>query len=97
MSVQRALTVRHEAYLNTLFAQSFVQMKPGLNLDIIEALVGRFTRGKRKGLLRGTVIWNKTEVGGWSRADRGVRYPGVQEDSIEIWKNYHTPSAERVF
>lgn len=96
MHVQYARTEHHEAYLNTPFGRSFVQSQLGFSNDIIEAIVGRYSKGKRKGQLRGTVTWKKTVEGGWVRG-QGVRYPGLQHDSIEIWINHHTPSAKRVY
>ena len=36
-----------KAYLNTRFGQSFVASQLGLSADILEGIVGRYTRGKR--------------------------------------------------
>ena len=69
------------AYLNTRFGISFAQSHLGLSTEIIEALVGRYSRGKRKGQLRGMVCWEKVVRGGWaiSRWGRGVvRLPGIR-------------------
>jgi hypothetical protein len=37
----------------------------GLSVDDLEKLVGRFTRGARKGMLRGAIAWGKITRGGW--------------------------------
>lgn len=44
----------------------------------IEAIVGRYSRGKRKGLLRGAIQWRKILRGGWVSGfgvvERGLEY-----------------------
>jgi len=55
----------HSAYLNTDFGLSYACRVFGKTPEEIEALVGRFVRGKRKGQLRGQLHWHKTVKGGW--------------------------------
>lgn len=93
---QYARAENRSVYLNTPYGRSFVQRFLGLDNDIIEAIVGRYSRGKRKGQLRGVVTFVRVTEGGWSRGQNGVRYPGVDENSVALWINYHTPSAKRV-
>ena len=80
MSVNYAQTQRNQAYLNTRFGLELAHARLGLNNDIIEAFVGRYSRGKRKGQLRGAIAWEKVVRGGWSSKGYGyggVKYPGT--------------------
>lgn len=58
----RACIDKRSAYLSTDFGESFARRYFG---DGIERL-GRFTKGKRKGRLRGQVSWRKVTSGGWT-------------------------------
>ena len=71
-----------QAYLNTHFGQSLAALWLGLNLDMLEAIVGRYSKGKRKGQLRGQICWKKVVSGGWHRDDWNghVEYPGTIMD-----------------
>jgi len=64
------------AGLNTDFGRELAQLWFGLDNYMIESLVGRYTRGKRKGQLRGSIRWQKATRGGWSRG-KGVVLPGT--------------------
>lgn len=55
------------AFLNTDFGLQLACRKLGKTPEEIEAVVGRYTRGKRKGQLRGKLTWAKVEQGGWVR------------------------------
>ena len=41
-----------------------------ITLEELEAKVGRYVRGKRKGQLRGLMTWMKTTKGGWVKTGR---------------------------
>lgn len=71
------------ASLATDFGRGLAQLWFGLNNDILESLVGRYSRGKRKGQLRGEITWKKCVRGGWN--GEGVTLPGhVSERKIVI-------------
>lgn len=53
------------AYLSDEFGLNLACKKLGMTPEQIENLVGRYTRGKRKGLLRGAVQWFKITQFGW--------------------------------
>ena len=84
-----AQTQRYEAYLNTNWGLEQAQLLTGLNNDMIEAFVGRYSRGKRKGQLRGAITWTKVVRGGWSLSGgRGhVKLPGriSEVHLIDAW------------
>jgi hypothetical protein len=67
------------AFLNQRFGIALLQAHCGLSNDIIEGIVGRYSRGKRKGQLRGAVIWKKVVRGGWVKngfEGGHVEFPG---------------------
>ena len=80
----RARIETKQAYLSTNFGRSVAQLWLGMNNEIIEAIVGRYFRGKRKGQLRGMIYWKKVVSGGWVYSDNGqggyVVYPGTISD-----------------
>jgi hypothetical protein len=47
------------------FGRDYACRTFGLSVDDLEKLVGRFTRGARKGMLRGAIAWGKITRGGW--------------------------------
>lgn len=63
----------------------------GLNPGEVEAIVGRYTKGKYKGQLRGTLTWKKVTKGGWLKAGNKSRvvYPGHRYDHaiVNVWDN----------
>jgi hypothetical protein len=61
----RAEIVDKSAYLNSEFGIDLAQKKLGLSEQEIVEIVGRYTRGQRKGQIRGRVTWLKVEAGGW--------------------------------
>lgn len=67
------------AYMNSEFALGLAE-KWGI-LDIIEREAGRYTKGKRKGQLRGRLEWLKIVRGGWS-----YRFGGVHKRGILCWR-----------
>lgn len=58
------------AYLFTDFGEQLAIKKTGLTIEQLEALVGRFKKGKNKGKLKGTLTWCKITGGGWVKTGR---------------------------
>jgi hypothetical protein len=61
----RAEIVDKSAYLNSEFGIDLAQKKLGLSEQEIVEIVGRYSRGKRKGQIRGRLAWFKVDAGGW--------------------------------
>jgi len=82
MRVNYAASVTNTAYLNQRFGLEVAHLFLGLDNDILESIVGRYSRGKRKGQLRGAIRWTKVVRGGWKHTNRGgrVAYPGEISD-----------------
>ena len=59
------------AYLNSDFGESFAARH--FTIKQLEQL-GRFSRGKNKGRLRGAIRWSKVDKGGWVRLADGSGY-----------------------
>jgi len=79
MATNYAEFSRNEAYLNQRFGLEMAHLLLGLNNEIIEAIAGRYSRGKRKGQLRGAITWERCIKGGWYRTGYEgchVEYPG---------------------
>lgn len=74
MHVQYARCSAHSAELNSEFGLNYTMKIFGKNAQEIEQIVGRYSRGKQKGQLRGTLRWYRCDVGGW--VNGGVRRPG---------------------
>jgi hypothetical protein len=47
------------------FGRDYAMRHFGLTLEQLEALVGRYTKGKYKGQLRGQIVWHVVTRGGW--------------------------------
>lgn len=58
------------AYLNTEFGLELACKKFGLTPDQLKEKVGVYVRGKRKGQLKGKLIWAKVTKGGWVKTGR---------------------------
>jgi hypothetical protein len=72
------------APLSSDFARSFVERRFG-NADLIYSLLPKFTRGPRKGLVKGYVTWIKCDRGGWARLNGAlgqVLVPGTHDVQI---------------
>lgn len=52
------------------FGRDYAMRHFGLTLEQLEALVGRYTKGKYKGQLRGQIHWCVTTRGGWVKTGR---------------------------
>lgn len=65
-------TEEHLAYLSEEFGMTYAMRHLGKTEEELEAIVGRYVRGKRKGLLKGAIRWTKVIVGGWHRDGYGV-------------------------
>lgn len=61
----RAHFERKQASLSGEFGQGYAQRHFNLTLDQLEQMVGRYTRGARKGQLRGLLVWHVVTRGGW--------------------------------
>lgn len=64
-------TTWHEAYLSTEFGLNFAMRITGLTEAQLEAKFGRNSKGKRKGLIKGMITWQKVLIGGWHKAGFG--------------------------
>ena len=60
----------HQAYLSTEFGLELAMKKTGMNEEQLEALVGRYKKGVRKGKLKGMIHWYKVTRGGWFKTGR---------------------------
>lgn len=60
----------HFSYLSSEFGLQLAIKKTGLTEAELEALVGRYKKGVRKGLLKGTIHWKKVTNGGWYKTGR---------------------------
>lgn len=82
--IQRAAFETKSAPLSSDFGRKVAEEKFGAEL------VGRFptfTRGPRKGMLKGYLCWTKCTVGGWARShpeDRSL--PGVVKPGTSGWR-----------
>jgi hypothetical protein len=96
MNVNYAVTKTNRAALATDFGRGLAQMWFGLNNDILEAMCGTFVRGKNKGKLRGEVVWEKVERGGWSiKGGHGhVEFPGIKSKRLVIGKGWNRTYTE---
>lgn len=61
----RCQYVTNSAMLATDFGLRLAMTKLAMTEKDLENLVGRYTRGKYKGKLRGSLTWNKTIKAGW--------------------------------
>lgn len=53
------------ARVSERFGMALLEQYLGLTPEIVEAIVGRYSRGKNKGQLRGIVEWTRCTHGGW--------------------------------
>lgn len=60
----------HQAYLSTDFGLELAMKKTGMTELELEALVGRYKKGVRKGKLKGMIHWYKVTRGGWFKTGR---------------------------
>lgn len=81
MHTNYATINNYQAYLSSSFGQQLAQLWFGLDNDMLASLVGRISRGKRKGQLRGQILWSKCTRGGWQHSEYGdgghVVFPGL--------------------
>lgn len=66
-------TTWHQAYLSEEFGKNYAMKLTGMTEEELEKIVGRNSKGKRKGLLKGMIKWEKVIVGGWYRVGYGER------------------------
>lgn len=90
-----ARTIDRYAPLSSDFARDFVERRFGkAAAEVIYETAPKFTRGPRKGLPKGYVLWTKCESGGWFRPNPGSSYghvlkPGTHR--VRITKNNCAP------
>lgn len=70
MNVQYVGIANHSAWLNTEFGLNLACKKLGMTPEQVEALVGRATKGKRVGELRGQLVWYAVTSPGWVKMGR---------------------------
>lgn len=63
-------TESHSAWLSSDWGRDYAMKVFDITLEEVEAKVGRYVRGKRKGQLRGLLTWCKTTKGGWVKLGR---------------------------
>ena len=101
MGVNYATFHNRRAYLSTEFGLELAKKWFNLTEEELEEKVGRFKKGKRKGLLKGAVTWFKVGNCGWVRTDHTIEYPSgfpvkhkiVFARGIEVdnWHDLPTP------
>lgn len=57
--------LQKQAWLSDSFGIELALKKLNLTNEKLESIVGRYTRGQRKGQLKGKLVWFKVEAGGW--------------------------------
>jgi hypothetical protein len=77
-----ATVIEHTAWLSSDFGKNFALRVTGMTEEELECLVGRNKKGKRKGLLKGMITWQKVLHGGWYREDAYDRGGIVAPNSI---------------
>lgn len=85
-----ALTEQRGSFLNTEFGRDYAMKIFGLTEPELEAIVGRYTKGKWKGELKGKITWTKCVRGGWYKHNGagGVMRPGALHHAIiDPWTN----------
>lgn len=70
MPTARVAFKHSTAWLSTEFGQELAMKVFKLTLEELEALVGRYKRGERKGLLKGKIDWYKVTHGGWYKTGK---------------------------
>lgn len=64
--MQRARFIPMSGFISNDFIAALACRKLGITLDQLEAIVGRNSKGKHKGQLKGRLEWEKCIEGGWS-------------------------------
>ena len=87
--VNYAQTTQRSAALHTDFARQFVERRWGkVVADALYAALPQYSRGPRRGMVKGYVHWTKCERGGWVRGGERredgqavghVERPGVRD------------------
>ena len=65
MKVNYAEFQQGYAYLSEDFGRDLAMRKFNLTEEQLEQIVGRYVKGKRKGKLKGKLVWTKCVKGGW--------------------------------
>ena len=84
MNVNRATFQSKFAYLSGNFGKELAMKKLNCSEEELEKIVGQYVKGKRKGLLKGKIVWRKCIKGGWVKtgpydfdAERATGYVAV--------------------
>ena len=80
-----AVITSKSAWLSQEFGQSYTQRVFDITENELEQAVGRYTRGQRKGSLRGCLHWWLVEKGGWSYYDNNT-YGERKEGTVVLPK-----------
>jgi hypothetical protein len=70
MSYRCEISGNHYAYLSSDFGCDLAMKHFNLTLEQLEEKVGRYTKGKHKGELKGKLTWDKIEKGGWYKTGK---------------------------
>ena len=82
----RAFVCRHEAMLSEDFGRTYAMRIFDMSEEELERIVGRYSRGKRVGKLRGSIAWWSVKSGGWLRG-AGVVAPKTTAGHMIV--DYH--------
>ena len=77
MGTNYARIIIRSAFLSRPFGKDYAMRVFDLSEDQLESIVGRYTKGKRKGELRGILEWYHAEKGGWYKTEPGYMRGGV--------------------
>lgn len=84
MPVNYAVVENRIAWLSSAFGRDYACRVFNMSLADLESLVGRYQRGKRKGLLRGYLSWDHVKKGGWFKAEPGYRNGYVIQKNLRF-------------
>lgn len=90
--VTYAQFTRNQAWMNTDFGLQLACKRFNKTPDEIAEIVGKTRSGKRKGQLRGQLVWDKCVKGGWVKEgyyDHDARQANGFVAAMKITCNYH--------
>jgi hypothetical protein len=81
MNIQKAQITSNQSYLSDDFGLQLAIKKLGMTEEQLAEKLGRYSRGKRKGKIKGCLVWEKTTCGGWVSTGYGsgfvCRFSGI--------------------
>lgn len=91
---QYALIESKGVFLNTEFGRTYALTIFELKDHELEAIVGRYTKGKWQGELRGKITWIKCLEGGWFKLD-GFNFVSIKTGDhqhliVDPWTYVHS-------